>query len=266
MKPRPTLMVFTTAFVIAGGPLLEVAGTLANAQPPGNPRAERSARESAAIDLTGQWVSIVNEDWRWRMRTPPKGDYSSVQTLNAAGRSVADAWDESQDGSCRAFGAGGVMRMPTRLRIDWTGDSTLRITTDAGSQVRQLRFAPGQAAASAPSLQGYSSAQWERTLRPPGPMGFTLPPGVGPETSGGSLTVVTTNLSEGWLRRNGVPYSARTTLTEYFDRFDTPGGDEWFVVTTIIDDPVYHNGRYITSSHFRREADESKWNPTSCRQ
>jgi hypothetical protein len=44
------------------------------------------------IDITGQWVSVITEDWRWRMVTPPKGDTSSV-ALNAAGRKAAEAWD-----------------------------------------------------------------------------------------------------------------------------------------------------------------------------
>ena len=68
------------------------AAATVTAQPPARVRVEppKSARESAAIDLTGQWVSIVNEDWRWRMVTPPKGDVSSVP-VNAAGRAIAKA-------------------------------------------------------------------------------------------------------------------------------------------------------------------------------
>ncbi|MGD8809525.1 MAG: hypothetical protein PVG24_07955 [Gammaproteobacteria bacterium] len=257
----------TLALAICLATLLLAAAQRTVAQPGPGPRQVLSARESAPIDLTGQWVAIVNEDWRWRMRTPPKGDYSSVQTLNAAGRAVADEWDVSQDGSCLAYGAAGIMRMPTRLRIAWDGDDRLIIATDAGAQTRELHFGAAQGAHGMPaSLQGYSVARWERTLPPPGPMGFTLPPGLAPPTNGGSLEVVTTNLREAWLRRNGVPYSAQTTLTEYFDRFDTPGGDQWFVVTSIVEDPLYHNGRFITSSHFRREDDESRWNPTSCRE
>ena len=58
--------------------------------------ASGNAREGALIDLTGQWVSVITEDWRWRMVTPPKGDTSSVP-LNPAGRKVADAWDLNAD-------------------------------------------------------------------------------------------------------------------------------------------------------------------------
>jgi hypothetical protein len=68
----------------------------------------------------------------------------------------------------------------------------------------------------------------------------------------------------GWLRRNGVPYSEDTVLTEYFDRFAAPNGDEWLMVTTIVEDPKYLSARFITSSHFRREAEGGKWNPQPC--
>ncbi len=229
------------------------------AQPPpapARPEPPKSARESAAIDLAGQWVSIVNEDWRWRMVTPPKGDYTSVQPLNAAGRAVADKWEPSEDGSCRAYGAAGLMRMPARLRIDWEGDNVLTLRTDAGEQVRHFQFNPK--VEGEPSLQGNSVASWQRTVPPPGPPRGAPPPG-------GSLKVVTNKLVAGWLRKNGVPYSADTTLTEYYDRFAGPNGDEWLVVTTIVEDPQYLTGRFITSSHFRREKDRSKWNPKPCR-
>lgn len=227
-------------------------------QPPARVRVEppKSARESAAIDLTGQWVSIVNEDWRWRMVTPPKGDYTSVQPLNAAGKAVADKWEPSEDGSCRAYGAAGLMRMPTRLRIDWEGDNVLNVRTDAGEQTRHFQFNPKTDGE--PSLQGHSVASWQRTVPSPGPPRGAPPPG-------GSLKVVTNKLVAGWLRKNGVPYSADTTLTEYYDRFPGPNSEEWLVVTTIVEDPQYLTGRFITSSHFRREKDRLKWNPKPCR-
>ena len=253
MKAHTPLLRCATA-VLA----LLVAATVGAQQPArARPEPPKSARESAAIDLTGQWVSIVNEDWRWRMVTPPKGDYTSVGPLNAAGKAVADKWDPSEDGSCRAYGAGGLMRMPTRLRIEWDGDAVLAVQTDAGAQVRRFEFTP-QGDGGAPSLQGHSVASWQRTVPPPGRPPATPPPG-------GSLKVVTNKLVPGWLRKNGVPYSADTTLTEYYDRFPVPNGGEWLVVTTIVEDPQYLNGRFITSSHFRRETDRSKWNPKPCR-
>src|SRR5882724_11050660 len=95
-------------------------------QPPPTPRA------AAPIDLTGYWVSIVNEEWRWRMVTPPKGDYASVP-LNDEGRRVADTWTPAMDGRCDAYGAAALMRLPTRVHITWQDAATLKVETDAGT-------------------------------------------------------------------------------------------------------------------------------------
>ena len=243
--------------------VLTAAPFVATAQPPpgGPPPAPQTARQSAALDLTGQWVAIVNEDWRWRMVTPPKGDYASVP-LNAEGRRVADTWEPAKDGACEAYGAAGLMRMPTRLRVSWDGDETLKVETDAGQQTRMLSFKP--AAATAPrSLQGASRAEWVRPQAAPGGPGLVAAGGGGGR-AGGYLKVTTTNLSPGWLRRNGVPYSENASLTEYFDRFKAPNGDEWLMVTAIVDDPIYLNTRFVTSSHFKREPAGGKWNPKPC--
>jgi hypothetical protein len=244
------------AFALAGG-----APALAQPRPaPASPAA--TPREAAAIDLTGQWVAIVNEDWRWRMVTPPKGDYASVP-LNAEGRRVADEWTPDKDGACEAYGAAAIMRMPTRLRVRWRGDDVLEIETDAGRQTRSLRF--GAVDTSAPrSLQGQSEAKWVPTLRRaggPGLVGTAASEG----GSGGYLEVKTTRLTPGWLRRNGVPYSEDAVVTEYFARFPAPNGDEWLMVTTVVDDPRFLTQRFITSSHFRREREGGRWNPQPCR-
>jgi hypothetical protein len=55
-----------------------------------------SARAAAPIDITGHWVSLITDDWVFRMITPAKGDVSYVP-LNAEGRRVADAWDPARD-------------------------------------------------------------------------------------------------------------------------------------------------------------------------
>ena len=219
------------------------------------PQAAQSPQAGAPIDLTGYWVSIVNEDWRWRMVTPPKGDVSSVP-LNAEGLKVAKSWDPATDGSCLAYGAAGLMRIPTRLHITWENENTLRIDTDAGTQTRRLLFN----AAPPPdgkSLQGFSRAEWERLAIRGAARG--APP------AGGNLKVVTTNLTGGWLRKNGVPYSDQATMVEYFDRFAAPGNAEWLVITTAVTDPKYLTQEFVTSTHFRREPDGSKWDPTVCR-
>jgi hypothetical protein len=239
-------------------------GRDAGAQPPAGPRPPpASPREAAPIDLTGQWVAVVNEDWRWRMVTPPKGDYASVP-LNDEGRRVADQWEPSQDGACEAYGAAALLRMPTRLRIRWDGNERLVLETDAGRQVRNLDFGTMPAAAEARSLQGRSAAKWVTPPRPGGGPGLAGAGGGGPARMGGYLEVRTTNLTPGWLRRNGVPYSEDAVVTEYFARFGAPNGDEWLMVTTIVDDPRYLTQRYIVSNHFRKEPEGGRWNPRAC--
>jgi hypothetical protein len=68
----------------------------------------------------------------------------------------------------------------------------------------------------------------------------------------------------GYLRRNGVPYSEKTVLTEYFTRVKEPNGDQWLVVTTIVEDPQYLEQPFITSTHFKREPNGARWKPTPC--
>lgn len=214
-------------------------------------------RAQAPQDLTGYWVSFVTEDWRWRMTTPPKGDYISIP-LSDEGRKVAFAWDPKSEGSCKAYGAGGLMHIPMRLNISWQGDDVLKVQSDAGQQTRLLQFAPKTTStASARSLQGFSVAEWE----PLGPAGAGRAGGPAPPRA---LKVVTTNLLEGWLRKNGVPYSEQTTIVEHWDRVAFPNGDVWLTVSQYLSDPKYLTGEYTTSMHFKREPDGSKWRPSPC--
>ncbi|MEQ1757287.1 MAG: hypothetical protein ABL986_03140 [Vicinamibacterales bacterium] len=256
--------------VILIGVLTVSASTLAAQGPPG--RGGRggpppTAQAQAPMDLTGQWVSVITEDWRWRMTTPQKGDYGSVP-LNAEGRRVADTWDLAKDAAageqCRAFGAAAIMRMPTRVRISWQDDATLKVETDAGQQTRLLRFAapgpsPATATASQPEWQGVSAAEWNKQAVSRG-LGF----GGGRGVVGGNLKVTTTRMRSGYLRKNGVPYSENAVVTEYYNRHDEPNGDNWFTVTTIVEDPRFLAQPFITSSHFKKEADAAKWSPTPC--
>ena len=245
------------------------AAPAAHAQSGAGPaQAQRpSGREGAAFDLTGTWVSIVSEDWRHRMMTAPRGDYESVP-LTPAARALADEWDPQADMAngeeCKAYGAPGVTRMPGRMRIGWRDDETLELEFDAGMQTRLLHFDEPDASG-APSSQGHSFAQWHKLAQNRGLRGGTGGT-VAPVQGGpGSLAVSTTNLLPGYLRRNGVPYSADALLTEYFDRFDLPNGEEWLLLTTIVDDPEMLTQRFVVSSQFKREPDHSGWNPVPCR-
>src|SRR5665213_3546283 len=171
-----------------------IAAAALQAQPPGPPQPPRPAKVAAPVDLTGYWVSVVSEDWRWRMVTPIKGDFASIP-VNREARRVGDAWDPSKDEAaglqCKAYGAPAIMRVPGRVHITWQDDNTLKIETDAGTQARLLHFNGKPPADAKPSWQGYSAANGERPLR-----GSGLPmAGLGAVrevTKGRALEVVTT--------------------------------------------------------------------------
>ena len=76
--------------------------------------------------------------------------------------------------------------------------------------------------------------------------------------------MTTTNFLPGFLRKNGVPYSATAKIEEYFDRIAYPNGDTFLVVRTVVDDPVYLQLPFVTSTNFKLERDGSKWHPTTC--
>jgi hypothetical protein len=230
----------------------------------------QTGKAAARVDFTGYWVSVVSEDWRWRMITPAKGDYANIP-LNAAARKIADAWDPAKDQAgeaCKAYAAPAIMREPGRLQITWQDDNTLKIETDAGTQTRLLRFAVTGATApppaGEPTWQGTSVARWEAPPR--GLAGNTIPLGLGARagTDSRTLEVTTTRIRPGYLRKNGVPFSSDTIVTEYFDLFKDPDGVDWFVVTTIVRDPQFLNGPWVTTSHFKKESNGSKWKPTPC--
>jgi hypothetical protein len=252
-------------------------------------RGNATAKSIAPVDLTGYWVSVVSEDWRHRMMTPRKGDFESLP-LNAEGRKAAEAWDLAKDDQanlqCKAFGIGGIMRQPGRLHITWQDDTTLKVDFDAGTQTRLLYFdkskVPSAAEKGDKTWQGISYAEWEgpalgrgargtpsSTPRDPGGGGAGLRGGPPPPSAvleGGSLKVVTTHFRDGYLRKNGVPYSEDATITEYIHRLPQhPNGDNWLMVVTVVNDPKYLSEPFYTSTQFKLEPNGSKWNPTACK-
>ena len=270
----------------------------------------QTAQGSATNDLTGYWVRLITEDWRWLMVVPPKGDASSIGggmgVMNAAGMAVANAWDPAKDeaegNQCKGYGAGAISRLPTRAHVTWQDGDTLKWETDQGMQTRAFKFgAAAQELSTNPgarSWQGFSLATWEPTAGgrgapgggrggPPALPGAPVagpaaptddapapPPGAAPALPAGGrggnaqsgwLKVVTTNLKSGYLRKNGVPYSEKATVTEYFQPTPETYGTRYMVVTTIIEDPEYLNGPLITSSNYKKLPDTNNgWDPTPC--
>lgn len=250
LKTKPLAAALATALVA----LAAVAGTAHAGQAPAPPR---SAREAAPIDPTGVWVAVVTEDWRWRMLVQKAGETTSVP-LNDAGIKAAREWDPARDAAageqCKPFGAGGVMRLPLRIRVSWADDQTLKVETEAGEQTRLFTVAsvprgapiavtplePGPV--KAPSLQGSTVARW----------------------NGSTLEAVTNSTTGGYLRRNGVPYGANALIREYWN-VHTDYGVQYLSVTTAVRDPTYLRQDFLTGSSFRKVTDsDPRWAPFPC--
>jgi hypothetical protein len=237
----------------------------------------KTPREAAPKDLTGYWVSVVTELWRYRMLVPDKNDYQFVP-LNPEGRKVADTWDPAKDeasgNACKSYAAPAIMQVPGRLHIYWQDDHTLRMDTDSGTQTRLFHFGGSAPSNDPPSWQGYSLATWEGDERVDtrdgqgGPIqdaaGKLIPGRVTHQAD--YLKVVTSNLRPGYLQKNGVPYSANVALEEDFDTFPDPySGNTWLTVTAVINDPQYLIEPLFTHAHFKKLPDNSGWDPTPCR-
>ena len=286
-------------------------------QAPPAPQQPPAAQAIAPIDLTGTWVSVVTEEWRWRMVTPPKGDVDTIP-LNDAARQVVNQWDPARDtaagNACIAYGAVGIMRIPARFRVSWQDANTLKMEVDAGQQTRLFRFGNNlQRPSTNTEWQGFSAAYFERpgggNVTAPNPAGggfggggaggggvggfgqvANAPPVAAPggaavapggaggrggraagagapapaPARGGSLTVTTTNLKSGYIRKNGIPYSDNAEMTERFFVNTTPDGNQWLTVTQYVRDPQYLNAEYVTSWHYKKEPNDAKWRPTPC--
>ena len=219
------------------------------ALPPANGKA------GAPIDITGNWVSLVSDDWVYRMITPAKGDYQYVP-LNPEGRRVADTWDAARDKAageeCKGYAAPAIMRLPSRVQISWQDENTLKLDIDNGMQTRLFHFGQKDAQG-ARSWQGWSYARWEisgNVDRGPGRFGGTNT-SLGAVKRQGSLHVDTSNLRAGYLRKNGVPFSEDAFMTEYYNLIVEEDGNQYLVIQTFVEDSRYLNRHFVRTLQFK---------------
>jgi hypothetical protein len=238
----------------------------ADAQPRRNVQAEppATARAAAPLDITGHWVSLITDDWVYRMITPAKGDVSYVP-LNAEGRRLAAAWDPARDEAageqCKGYAAPAIMRLPSRVEISWQDDNTLKLDIDTGMQTRLFHFGAREAQ-TARSWQGWSAASWQMSGTTE--QFYPGPTSLGQIKRAGSLKVDTTNLRAGYLRKNGVPFSEDAFMTEYYNLIVEDDGNQYLVIQTFVADPRYLTNHFVRTLQFKREPDGSKRNPVPC--
>jgi cyclase len=180
-------------------------------------------RAAAQSSLSGDWVGLFHEDQPERGPGPELGDYLGLP-INAAARQYADSWDASRltlpEHQCRAHVSPYIYRGPVRVQITEVKDATSQETvairhfmsTYAQERMIWLDGRPHPSQYAPHTWMGFSTGRWE----------------------GNTLVVRTTHIKQGWHRRNGVPMSAKTTMTERFSR-------QGNVLTQVsmTDDPVF---------------------------
>jgi hypothetical protein len=260
---RARLAVHALAAALLGAAVVSGAAAQGRAAAPPPP----DGKAGAPIDITGNWVSLISDDWVYRMITPKKGDYDYVP-LNAEGRRLADSWDPARDTAageeCKGYAAPAIMRLPIRVQISWQDDDTLKLDIDNGMQTRLFHFGQKDAQG-ARSWQGWSHARWQisgNTDRQPTFGGTNT--SLGAVKRQGALQVDTSNLRAGYLRKNGVPFSEDTFMTEYYNLIVEEDGNQYLVVQTFVEDPQYLTRHFVRTLQFKREPDASKRAPVPC--
>jgi hypothetical protein len=187
------------------------------------------------IDLSGNWGAMFTEDQPERIPGPELGDYLGLP-VNDANRLRADSWSPSRltmpEQQCRVHVSPYIYRGPTNLRIWEEKDPETQATiaihnysqTYEQNRTIWLDGRPHPPEYALHTWMGFSTGKWE----------------------GDVLTVYTTHIKTGWVRRNGLVESDRATLTEHFIRH----GDILTHVS-IVSDPAYLTEPLIKSQDFR---------------
>jgi hypothetical protein len=194
----------------------------------------------AQHDITGEWGPQFHEDQLERVPGPDIGDYLGLPITDAA-RLRADTWDASLltllEHQCKPHPSDYGIRGPAQLRITKEIDTESQaliayqthISWQAPERTIYMDGRPHPPEYAAHTWQGFSTGKWD----------------------GDMLTVTTTHLKIGWIRRNGVPRSDRAVVTEHFIRHE-----KYLTVVTIVNDPVYLTEPFIRSTDFIEATDQ----------
>jgi len=192
----------------------------------------------AEKNLAGVWAGTYAEDWPDRFPGPELGDYAGLP-LNAADRLRAESWSASlialPEYQCRVHPADYANSFAD-IRIWDERDPISEVLVALhlqhfAWQTRRVIWMDGREHPHANALHtsmGFSTGKW----------------------NGHVLTVTTTHLKEGWLRRNGVARSDMATVTEHFIRHGNI-----LTWTVIVDDPTYLEEPFIRNRDYRYSID-----------
>src|SRR2546430_1886919 len=195
---------------------------------------------STGLDLSGNWAPLFHEDQLERIPGPALVDYLGLPITEGA-RQFALSWDSSRltipEHQCRVHVVSYIYRGPLNLRIWEEKDPQSQrliaikqyISTYEQWRTIWMDGRPHPPENAPHTFMGFSTGKWE----------------------GSTLTVYTTHIKQGWLRRNGLPQSDKATLIEHFIRH----GD-LLTHTSILTDPVYLTEPLIKTQNFRLAVQE----------
>jgi hypothetical protein len=224
MRNKYLLILIFAGLVQAPGALAQYSGSF-NAQP--------------GIDLSGAWAPEPHEE---SVGNPAIADFLGVPITEAA-RAVGLAWSPSRvtvpEHQCQVHVAPYIMGGPLNLRIWEERDNqaqklqSIRMYISTYEQNRTIWMdgRPHPPAAAAHTWMGFSTGNWD----------------------GNTLTVYTTHMKQGYLRRNGLPESDQATLIEHFMRH----GD-YLVHVSEVTDPVTLTEPFVRTQIFHRTPQEGQ--------
>ncbi|HEY7389846.1 MAG TPA: hypothetical protein VH640_15115 [Bryobacteraceae bacterium] len=188
----------------------------------------------AQVDPSGEWAPRFHEDQPERIPGPDIGDYLGLP-INDAARMRGDTWDASlltlPEHQCKPHPADYGPRGPANLRIwkevDRESQKLIAYHTHISWQAPERTIwmdgRPHPPEYAAHTWQGFSTGKWD----------------------GDMLTVYTTHLKIGWIRRNGIPRSDKATLTEHWIRHD-----DYLTLVSIVTDPAYLTEPFIRTTNW----------------
>ena len=198
----------------------------------------------AQTDVTGSWAPRFSEDQPERIPGPELGDYLGLPITDGA-RQWALSWDPSRltlpEHQCQVHVSPYIYFGPLQVRIWEEKDPDTQqliaiknyISTYEQTRTIWMDGRPHPSEYAPHTFMGFSTGKFE----------------------GDMLTVETTHIKQGWLRRNGLPESDQATLTEHFIRHD-----KYMTHVTVLKDPVYLTEPLIKSQTFAMaDRDPGNW-------
>ncbi|HUO30916.1 MAG TPA: MBL fold metallo-hydrolase [Bryobacteraceae bacterium] len=186
------------------------------------------------LDLSGNWSPLLHEDFLERIPGPELVNYSGLPISEGA-RLWAESWDSSRltlpEHQCQVHVAPYIYRGPLQMRFWNEKDPQSQkiiaiknyISTYEQTRTIWMDGRPHPPAYAAHTWMGFSTGKWE----------------------GNILTVYTTHIKQGWVRRDGLPESDQATLVEHFIRHGNH-----LTHVSIVTDPVYLTQPLIKTQDF----------------